>query len=190
MERKFHCGNWKKVLNWRDCACLSGTVQKDFFFFSSFFSAVSSSTEDVNKPCLPFWFTNVWVCKHVLVLTNKYVSAKFYRAQASKGCISHLLMNFDIQHKPWLLFSNGQQFSIQICWQWIEVSRAQNSLSAVNEYKIHYLYSYKDSLEFCSSWVELGIVSLVKTNLFFSNYTMSHENEQLIVLLALWLLCV
>lgn len=128
----------EKILNWRVCACLSGIVQKDFFFFlfSSFFSAISSSTEGINQPiCLPFWFTSVGVCKHIHMLMSKYVSAKFYWARASKSCISHQLMNFDVQHKTWLLFSKDQQFSIQSWWGWIEVSSAKNLLSAVSDCK-------------------------------------------------------
>lgn len=69
------------------------------------------------------------------MLTRKYASAKFCRAQASKGCISHQLMNVNVQRKTWLLFLNGQQLSIQSWWLRIEVSSVQNPLSAMKEHK-------------------------------------------------------
>lgn len=125
---KAHCrwfqANGKKVTLWelekaseleRLCLLVWWYSPERFFFFSLLFLCQFllywgyKPTLFVFLSGLPTWSVNMSSCWQVNTFLQNLTEHKHPKAVY----LIHQLMNFHVQHKTWLLFSGGQQFSIQ-----------------------------------------------------------------------------
>lgn len=136
MERKLHCGNWKKSSE-LERLCLLVWYSPERYFFPLLFLCYSLLYWGY-KPSLFVFLADLLMCESVNVSSCWQVNTfpqNFAEHKHPKAV--YLIINefwYSAQNMAAFL-KWSQQFSIQRWWGWIEVSNVQNPLRAMNEYK-------------------------------------------------------